>query len=342
MAKLVYVFATGGTIGTYRDKQGIAHVGDMTKNLVSRVKPRGIAIEAKTIMMKGSANMDPSDWIVIADEVARVIKNKKEASGIVILHGTDTMSYTAAALSFMLQKPGLPIVLTGAMISGSDPSSDAISNFKAALQCAANSNIAEVCVLLSANPSGRKKIIIRGCRSRKIHSIALNAFASINAPPIAFVNGGKITYSGKYQKRGTRRNFVLDTRIEPRVVLIKQNPALTNEILQHSLEGAMGAVIEGTGRGHVKEKLLTTISSFGKPVVISTQAIYGGESIGTYDIGKKMLKVRNLIPAGDMTSETAFVKLMWCLGHEGSVRKRFLENICDEISVRFRERSNKG
>lgn len=334
MAKLVYVFATGGTIGTYRDRSGVAHVGDMTKSLVSRLNPRGIEIEAKNLMMKGSANMEPSDWVDIADGVARVIKSKNGASGIVILHGTDTMSYTAAALSFMLQKPGIPVVMTGAMISGSDPSSDAISNLNAAIQCAANSNIAEVCLLISANQSGSKKIIIRGCRARKVHSTALNAFASINSTPIAFAEGRKITYSGKYQKRGTKNNFVLDTKLEPRVVLIKQNPALTNKFLQHSLEGAMGAVIEGSGRGHVKEKLLATISSFEKPVVISTQAIYGGESIGTYDIGKKMLKVRNVIPAGDMTSETAFVKLMWCLGHSGSVRRRFLENICGEISVR--------
>lgn len=305
----------------------------MTRDLISRAKPRGIEIEAKNLMMKGSANMDTSDWITIAEEVAEVIK-KEDTSGVVILHGTDTMSYTAAALSFMVQNPGVPIVMTGAMISGSDPSSDAIPNFTAALQCAANSNIAEVCVLISENQSGSRKVVIRGTRSRKIHSTALNSFASVNVPPIAFIDQGRITYTGNYRKRGTKRNFALDATIEPRVVLIKQNPALTNKILRHSLEGAMGAVIEGTGRGHIKEELLTTISSFGKPVVVTTQAIYGGESIGTYDIGKKMLKVRNLIPARDMTSETAFVKLMWCLGHTGPVKKRFLQNICGEISTR--------
>jgi glutamyl-tRNA(Gln) amidotransferase subunit D len=335
LAKLVYVFTTGGTIGTYRDKFGIAHVDDMTNSLISRVNTKGVEIEAKSLMKKGSANMDPLDWVIIADEVAQVIRRRADVTGIVILHGTDTMSYTAAALSFMLQKPGIPIIMTGSMLSGSDQSSDAIPNFEASLKCAADSNIAEVCVLMSADKTGRRKVVIKGCRARKIHSTVLNAFDSINVPPIAYVEDNKITYSrSKYQKRSSRKNFVLDTKLEQRVVLLKQAPGLNNEMLAHSLEGVMGAVIEGTGKGHVNEKLLTTIASFGRPVVITTQAIYGGESIGTYDLGKKMLSVGNIIPAGDMTSEAAYVKLMWCLGHNGSVRKRFLKNICGEISFR--------
>ena len=334
--KVVYVLTTGGTIGTYVDKSGVAHVDDNTENLVSRVRSSGIEIEAKILMEKGSANLEPSDWNIIANEVGRVIKTRPDVSGIVILHGTDTMHYTAAALSFMIQKPGIPIVLTGSMISGSKKSSDAIPNFNAALRVAVESDIAECVVVFSSDAAGKKKkIVIRGCRARKINSIALNAFDSINAPPLAFVDGEDIKYTNVcHAKRGSRSNLKLDTKLETRVAYIKQNPALTSENLKRFLSHAKGAVIEGTGRGHVNQSLLRTISEFEGPIVISTQALYGGEGIGTYDLGREMLKLKNIIPSGDMPSETAFVKLMWCLAHPGSVRKMFLTNFCSEFGIR--------
>jgi glutamyl-tRNA(Gln) amidotransferase subunit D len=331
--KLVYVITTGGTINTFIDKSGVAHVGDNTKNLVSRIRGSGIKIETRNLMSKGSASLLPSDWALIAKEVGSVIKTRPDVSGIVILHGTDTMHYTAAALSFMVQKPGIPIVLTGSMISGSDESSDAISNFNAAVRVASKSNIAECVVVFSANTIGKKKMIIRGCRARKINSVALNAFDSINSPPLAFVDEEDIHYTdASFEKRGTRSKFRLDTSLELRVVLIKQNPALSRSMLRRFLRNARGAVIEGTGRGHINESLIGTISEFNGPIVVSTQALYGGEGIGTYDLGRKMLGIKNIIPAGDMPSETAFVKLMWCLGHSGPVRKMFLTNFCSEFT----------
>lgn len=333
MNKIVYVLTTGGTINTYVDKSGVARVGDNTKNLVSSVKSSGIGIESKTLMAKGSANLEPSDWAFIAKEVGSVIETRPDVGGIVILHGTDTMHYTAAALSFMVQKPGIPIVLTGSMVSGSDKSSDAISNFNAAVRVASESDIAECVVVFSADAMGKTKMVIRGCRARKINSIALNAFDSINAPPLAFVDEeGSIHYTiAGHVKRGLRSNLILDTKFEQRVVYIKQNPALTSQTLRRFLRYARGAVIEGTGRGHVNESLLPTISEFKGPIVISTQALYGGEGIGAYDLGRKTLGLKNIIPSGDMPSETAFVKLMWCLAHSGSVRKMFLTNFCSEF-----------
>lgn len=331
----VYVLSTGGTIGTFVDKSGIARVGNTMQDLISRTSVPGVEIEAKSLMKKGSANMEPSDWITIAKAARQVIKSRSDVSGVVILHGTDTMHYTAAALSFMLQNPGLPVVMTGSMITGSDPQSDAIPNFNAALMVAAKSNIAEITVVLSADSGGERKIVIRGSRARKVRSLSLNALESINVPPLAFVENEKITYTGeKYARKSSEKNLKLDTRLEPNVVYLKQNPALTPKMLSRFLKGAKGAVIEGTGTGHVKENLLDTIASFGAPVVISTQALYGGEKLGTYDIGNNMLKVKNIIPASDMTSEAALVKLMWCLGHSGNVRRKFLQNVAGEITAR--------
>lgn len=335
--ELLYVFTTGGTISTFVDKNGIARVGDITENLISKANSMGVGIEAKSLMKKESANIDPRDWKVIAVEVANTIKKRRDARGIVILHGTDTMHYTAAALSFMIQNPGIPIVMTGSMISGSEPSSDAVSNINAALNVAANSDFGEVCIVFSADPVGKKrKVVMRGNRARKVRSGSLNAFESINAPPLAFVeNGSSISYTEAGRTpRGPTDKMKLDTNLEANVVYVKQNPALTESMLDRFLRGANGAVIEGTGKGHLNESLLKIVTEFGKPVAVSTQALYGGENFGNYNIGSKMLKVKNILHARDMTSETALVKLMWCLGHEGSnAKKLFNQNICGEFSL---------
>jgi L-asparaginase/Glu-tRNA(Gln) amidotransferase subunit D len=169
MKRRVCVFTTGGTIATRVDEYGIARLGTSTiENLLAHADAE-VEIEMKSLMDKESANLIPSDWKVLAKESARIIV-RGEVDGIVILHGTDTMHYTAAALSFMVQNPGIPIVLTGSMVPGSDPKSDAISNFQAALQIASESSIAEVCIVFSSNPGGRKKVVLRGCRARKVRS----------------------------------------------------------------------------------------------------------------------------------------------------------------------------
>ena len=262
---LVYVFITGGTISTFVDKKGIARVGDTTQSLISKVGSTAVEIRAKSLMKKESVNIDPRDWRVIAEEVANTIKTRRDVSGIVILHGTDTMHYTAAALSFMIQNPGIPIVMTGSMISGAEPSSDAISNINAALTVAVASNIGEVCVAFSADPVGKRKVVLRGNRARKLQSSNLNAFESINAPPLAFVEyGSKITYTkATHNSRGSSDKMKLDTNLEPNVVYVKQNPAITKNMLSRFLKVASGAVIEGTGKGHLNESLLKTVAEFG-------------------------------------------------------------------------------
>ena len=332
--KRVFVLTTGGTIGTYVDKSGIAHVSDKGKDLLDRLKNQGVEIESKSILQKGSADLVPSDWQKIAEAVASVIKTTKDLDGVVIMHGTDTMHYSAAALSFMLQNLGIPIVLTGSMVSGSNPKGDAMPNLKDAILVASQSDIAEVSIVFSAVPNGTSRVIIRGCRARKMDSSALNAFVSTNVPPIGFVKGGLITYSEVKHSRRAKRTLKVSTDLDANVVYLKQNPGLTRKMLERFLKGASGAVIEGTGVGHIREDLHETISRFGKPVVVSTQAIYGGEKLGSYDLGKKMLAIPNLIPAHDMNSEAALVKLMWALKQKGrGVRSTMLKDFSGEISA---------
>jgi L-asparaginase type I len=251
--------------------------------------------------------------------------------GIVILHGTDILHYTAAALSFMLRDPGLPIVLTGSMIPGGDPGSDALPNLRDAIRVAATADLGEVCLLFSADPQRSKGLIIRGVRARKIRSFAIDAFASINAPPIGTVEGSTVAVHGARAHRGHAAPR-LSRELEENVVLVKLNPAVTPEILARQLHGAAGAVIEGTGIGHIRSDLHPAVVAFGKPVVMTTQALYGGERLGIYDVDKAILSIPNLIPAGDMTSETALVKLMWALAQHGDVRTIMRTDIAGECT----------
>ncbi len=302
-----------------------------TQSLLGQLADLGVQIRVQEgIIDKGSAQFVPDDWRKIAEATAAAIHSGVE--GVVILHGTDTMNYTASALSFMLRDLGRPVVMTGSMIPGGDPGSDSLFNLRNAIIVAAFGDLAEVCIVFSADPERRRAMIIRGVRARKVHSLAINAFHSINIPPIGYVENGEIAFTEvKTRKRG-RGELRLFPQLDPNVILVKQNPALTVPMLTRFLEGASGAVIEGTGAGHIRSELVEAIAFFKGPVVMSTQAIGGGVHWGLYAQDRCYLETRNLISAGEMTSETALVKLMWALGHGGDIRSTMLTNIAGELT----------
>jgi glutamyl-tRNA(Gln) amidotransferase subunit D len=183
----VIVLTTGGTIG-HRFRDGVAVMDFDPERLLSELGPLGVDVEFRAIFRKGSMDIVPSDWRAIAAAISVAAADRPR--GIVVLHGTDTMHYTAAALSFMLQGLSLPVVLSGSMNPGGEPGSDAIPNLHDAILVAVQSDLAEVCIVFSADDPRSKGVIIRGCRARKCHSHAVAAFASIGSPPIGFVSGG--------------------------------------------------------------------------------------------------------------------------------------------------------
>jgi glutamyl-tRNA(Gln) amidotransferase subunit D len=270
-----------------------------------------------------------ADWRFIAEAAAAALA--ESPAGVVVLHGTDTMHYTAAALSFMLRDISVPLVLTGSMIPGGDPGSDALANLGDAIRVAAIADLAEVCVVFSADEQRSRGTIIRGSRARKIRSERIDAFASINQPPLGSAEGPSVVISEPTARRRKPRRFRLALELEPNVVLVKLTPVTAPATLARQLEGAAGAVIEGMGVGHIKTDLQTTIAAFANPVVISTQALYEGERLGTYDIDEQMLAIPNIIRGADMTSETALVKLAWALRQKDSVSKTMGSNIVGEI-----------
>ena len=331
MSARVIVLTTGGTIGHSSDQAGIAALSFDPADLRSQLNIPDVDIEFRHVFRKGSMNIVPDDWQILASAVFEAMA--QHPAGVVILHGTDTLAYSASALTFLLGDCGVPVVMTGSMIPGGDPCSEALANLRDAITVAARADFAEVCVVFSADPERSEGTIIRGCRARKIHSRAINAFASVNSPPLGRVSGDRILRTALAARpRGTAQRRVL-TSFDPNVALIKLTPNLSSEMLARFLAGSSAAVLEGTGVGHIRTDLQPVVAQFSKPVVISTQAVYGGEQLGCYEVDRHILALPNVIPGGDMPSEAALVKLMWALGKGGDIRAIMRTNIAGELEA---------
>ena len=329
MTGKVVVLTTGGTIG-HRSQGGIAVMDFDPAALASMLRLADIDLMFTPVFAKGSMEIVPDDWIRLAEAVAAAAAEGPR--GVVILHGTDTMHYTAAALAFMLCDLPFPVVLTGSMRPGGDPGSDSLPNLRDAVLVAHAADLAEVCIVFSADAERSSGMIIRGTRARKTHSHAVNAFESINAAPLGFVAGDTVRIIETAVRSRRPGKLRPATRIEQNVLLVKATPALTSVGLARQLHGLAGVVVEGTGIGHIRRDLQEVVAGFGRPAVISTQAVYGGECLGLYEADQTILAIPNVIPAADMTSETAFVKLMWALGHGGDVRSIMRSDIAGEIT----------
>ncbi len=294
-----------------------------------------------------SEDMHPAHWEIIAKEAAEEIKSG--SSGVVLMHGTDTMHYTSAALSFMIQNLPVPIVLVGAQRSSDRGSSDNLQN----LLCAARiglSDIAEVSVCMHATSSDDYCFAHRGTRIRKMHTSRRDAFRSINTLPLAKVwQDGKIEYLRKDYNTREKRNLKLDTKMNPNVCLIQSHPAIKSEFIQSLSKFYDGVVISATGLGHLPsnafgdrlaKNVIPSVKSLidsGVPVVIAPQTIYGRIEMNVYTAGRLLEEAGAIGNNCDWTPETALVKLMWVLGHTKNldeVKKLMLTNITGEISER--------
>jgi glutamyl-tRNA(Gln) amidotransferase subunit D len=282
-----------------------------------------------------SENMRPSYWVELARAVYEEIKNGAE--GVIITHGTDTMMYTAAALSFMIETP-VPIVLVGSQRSADRPSSDNAMNAICAAVVAV-SDIAEVCVVMHGSTSDDFCYIHRGTKVRKMHTSRRDAFQAINSRPLGRVEypSRNVKMQSSFVKRGEKK-LVLHDKLESRCTLIKYATGASNEsLLFHSGSGYRGIVIEGTGLGHVSTEwipLIKTVTDAGIPVVMASQCISGRVCDRVYDTGRDILKA-GAIEAEDMMSEVALVKLMWVLGQTQdieNVKAMMRRNIAGEMT----------
>ncbi len=305
----VLLISTGGTITMVQTSSGDLAPAESADILLERVPEVKTLADVDLLPLANidSSNIDPAVWLRISREL---YKRYRDYDGFVITHGTDTLAYTSAALSLMLQELGKPVVVTGSQVPleeiGSDGRANLINSFRVAV-----ADLAEVSVVFGSQ-------IIRGSRAKKTSAFDMQAFTSANALPLGTI-GLSIKFAREAVKR-SKRKPMLRPFLESSVCLLPVFPGIRPELVTHVAETHKGIILEGYGAGNIPTEgafslvpAIQSATSRGVPVVICTQCLVGSTEMELYRVGRAALQA-GAIPAMDMTPEMALVKLMWVLG----------------------------
>ncbi len=340
----IKVISTGGTIASADFETGKRPAHGVTE-LLRRVPyiSEHFAVEKTQLFGKGkdSTLIGYSDWRKMVKEAFDPLMR---GNPVLILHGTDTMAYTGAALPFMLQKPRAPVILTGSMRTPDEPDSDVVRNLEDSARFA-----------LVAAPgfyvvfNGK---VMNSARVTKVHSSSLDAFDTVDSRYIAKIQNGKVIGYMKPKQIDAQAEVALNTSLyDKKVFTLKVTPGLPPSVLDMIRRaGFMGIVIEGFGLGGVPfvtgaygtnvvggflYKAMEVAADI--PIVLTTQTVHGGVNLSEYEVGKKIENSR-IISGEDMTSEAAAVKLMWCLGQEmtlNQITKAFKRSYVGEVTFKL-------
>lgn len=338
----VKLFGTGGTIASRLDYRTGAVIPAFSPGELYGAVPELADIcnlTTEKLFAVFSENMGPKQYIALAKAIGEEIK--KGTQGIIIGHGTDTMSHTAAALSYMVQNSPIPIVMVGSQRSSDRPSSDAALNLIHAAKTASDSDIAEVMVCMFGPTSDEYGLLHRGTRVRKMHSSYRSTFRTIGDIPLAMVDRDKITpLRTDYNHRRADRNVIINPVFEERVTLLYYYPNMQPDIIDALVDlGYKGIVIAGTGLGHVNRLLLDAVKRAvdkGVAIYMTVQTLWGYVNMFVYDTGRDLMSM-GIIPTENMLPEVAYVKLGWALGQTSDtskIREIMLTPICDDITER--------
>lgn len=330
--KHILLIATGGTIASAEDGNGLSPA--LTGEELARSVPEieGLCeLDIVQPMNIDSTNMRPADWLRIAE----VIRENYDAhDGFVVLHGTDTMSYTAAALSYLIQDSPKPIVLTGSQQPMGNPFTDAKINLYQSLVYAVSDRSRDVSIVFGG-------YAIAGTRARKQRTMSFNAFNSINYPVLAYLRQDKIICSGSAAVSagpaecdcagdgaaraadGTLDEPRFYTELNSRVCALKLTPGLTPDIFRLLKPDYDAVILETFGMGGVPERgadgasyheaIFDWVDS-GRTVVMTTQVPEEGLDLGVYEVGRAYAEHPGILKGGDMTTEALVAKTMWALG----------------------------
>ncbi|AEH36301.1 Glu-tRNA(Gln) amidotransferase subunit GatD [Halopiger xanaduensis] len=331
----ISLISTGGTIASTVDYRTGAVTAQFDAEDVLRAVPdlAGRAnYRGRVVANILSENMEPPIWRELAEAVREEIE--AGADGVVVMHGTDTMQYSAAALAFMLETP-VPIVFTGSQRSADRPSSDNVMNAVSAVE-AAKSDCAEVLVCMHGSESDDVCALHRGTRVRKNHTSRRDAFETIGAESLGTVDyeTETVEFRRDYQQRGDT-DLAIEPELEDDVELLKFTPGMDPQFLD-VVEGSEGLIIEGTGLGHVHTDLIPRIEELiedGTTVVMTSQCLEGRVCDRVYDTGRDLLDA-GVIEAGDTLPGTAKVKLMWALENSADVEEAMSTSLAGELQER--------
>ena len=304
--KKVLLIATGGTISSTNKGNGLEPTFSVDDILKYCPTLKQICdIETNQLFALDSTNIRPGHWLAIADTIQR---NYDKYDGFVILHGTDTMAYSAAAMNYLIQDSPKSIVFTGSQKPIDDPTTDAIKNITDAFTVACSDECYGVQLVFFGS-------IIAASRARKNYSKSYFAFGSINFPELGHVYDNKIT---KYINDPKKDKPVFYDYMNPNVGIIKFTPGMRNDVLSYLIDQYDGLVVETFGVGGLPEysdfyKQISRAVSMGKMVVMTTQVPNEGSNLSVYKVGSYLKNNFNILEAHDMTTESALCKLMWVL-----------------------------
>lgn len=318
--KHILLIATGGTIASRHTPEGLAP--QITpQELLSYVPDAASLCQIDTVqpLNLDSTNVAPEHWLLLA----KLIEEQYDRyDGFVICHGTDTLAYTAAALSYLIQHTRKPIVLTGAQRSIDEDTTDAKVNLMDALRyaCAGESG---VCIVFGSH-------VIAGTRARKSRTKSYNAFTSLNFPDLASIHESRVVRYIPWEDQGAP---VFYHRLNTRVFLLKLTPGMDPAAFAAAGKLCDGLIIESYGVGGIPEVYLEELDkliSQGKTVIMATQVSREGSDLSVYQVGKHVKDRYHLLESYDMTLEATVVKLMWAMGQSDdpeSIRKLFCTTV---------------
>lgn len=310
--KRILIIATGGTIASTEDGAGLAPT--LTgKELAARVPLIDTLCDLDFVqpMNIDSTNMRPRDWL----SIARIIRDGYDRyDGFVILHGTDTMAYTAAALSYLIQDSDRPIVLTGSQQPMANPFTDAKLNLYHSVLYACDPASRDVSVVFGGK-------VICGTRARKQRTMSFNAFSSMNFPSLAYVRGGSIVRpAGMGSARRDHGGPRFYDALNERVIVLKLTPELKPTIFGLLKPDYDAVILETFGIGGIpaydgsyQDAIFDWVDS-GRALVVTTQVPEEGLDLGVYEVGHAYAEKDGILKGDDMTTEALVAKTMWALG----------------------------
>ena len=319
--KKILMVATGGTIASTQAGSGLAPT--LTGHKLAAMVP-GIdglcELDVCQPMNIDSTNMRPRNWLAVRDTI---VDAYDDYDGFVVLHGTDTRAYTAAALSYLIQGSPKPIVLTGSQQPMANPFTDAKLNLYQSLLYALDDASRDVCVVFGGD-------VICGTRARKQRTMSFNAFTSMNMPPLACIRNNRIVRPATLPaahalpaqddaRPAAARPRLFDT-LDERVIVIRLTPELGPSVLDLLARDYDAVVLETFGIGGIPDydggwhAAISRWVESGRIVVVTTQVPEEGLDLGVYEVGRAYANMGGVLAAGDMTVEAIVAKTMWALG----------------------------